>query len=64
MTAASPSLRHELNDLVREQIHAFKQHTGLTDTQIFEYHLRHVQIMTLYQELDRKARGGIDSLRG
>jgi hypothetical protein len=53
MTVTSPALQHELNALVREQIQLFKQPAILSDTEILEYHLRYLQIMVLYRELDR-----------
>lgn len=52
MTVTSPRLRHDMDDLILEQIHALKERSSLTDAQIFEYHLRHQQIMQLYRELD------------
>ncbi|HWX92073.1 MAG TPA: hypothetical protein VNY29_05525 [Terriglobales bacterium] len=53
MTATSQVLEHEVNDLVLEQIFAFKEPTGLKDNRLLEYHLRHLRIMNLYHELDR-----------
>jgi len=53
MTATNPSLKHEVNDLVLEQIHTLKQPTDLTEPELLEYHLRYQRIMTLYQELER-----------
>jgi len=58
MMATSPSLKREVNDLVLEQIHAFKQPADITDSQLLEYHLRHLQIMTLYRQPDRVAKTG------
>jgi len=52
MTATSPCLRHDVDDLILEQIHTFKEPARLTDSEIFEYHLRHRQILELYRELD------------
>jgi hypothetical protein len=49
----SPSLRREVNDLVLEQVYAFKEPTDIDDRHLLEYHLRHLRIMTLYRELDR-----------
>lgn len=53
--ATSPSLRQEVEYLVLEQIRAFKRPADMNDQDIFEYHLRHYLIMTLYQKLDRSA---------
>ena len=53
MAASFPVVRHEVEELVLEQIRAFKQPRDLDDHDIFEYHLRHYQIMTLYREMDR-----------
>jgi len=39
-----------------EQIHVFKQSAAMDDSDIFEYHLRHYQIMVLYGQLDRLGR--------
>jgi len=52
MIATSHSLLREVDNLVLEQIHLLKEPISLTDPQIFEYHLRHQQIMQLYRELD------------
>ena len=46
------SIKREVNDLVLEQIYAFKEPTDIDDQQLLEYHLRHLRIMTLYRELD------------
>jgi hypothetical protein len=43
----------ELERLVLEQIHRFKQPEKMSDADIFEHHLRHYRILTLYQELGR-----------
>jgi hypothetical protein len=51
--ATSSSLKHEVSDLVLEQIFAFKQPVDIDDRLLLEYHLRHQRIMTLYRELDR-----------
>ncbi len=56
MAATSPSLQRELEALVLEQIHALKQQARLNERDIFEYHLRHYQIMMLYRQLDRGSR--------
>jgi hypothetical protein len=53
--ATSPTLRQEVEDLVLEQIHAFKRPADMNDHDLFEYHLRHYLIMTLYQKLDGAA---------
>jgi len=52
MTATSHSLKREVNDLVLEQVHALKQPVKIDDRELLEYHLRHLQIMMLYRELD------------
>jgi hypothetical protein len=56
MAATNPSLEREVEELVLEQIHLFKQSAALDDFDIFEYHLRHYQIMVLYGRLDRLGR--------
>jgi hypothetical protein len=43
----------ELERLVLEQIHRFKQPEQMSDADIFEHHLRHYRIFALYRELDR-----------
>ena len=53
---AATSLKRELEALVLEQIHALKQEATLNERDIFEYHLRHYQIMALYGQLDRASR--------
>ncbi len=58
MTATSPGLKREVNDLVLEQIRAFKRSSTITDSELLEYHLRHLQIMILYRRLDQVARNG------
>ena len=45
-------LQHELDDLLVEQIHTLKGPNSLSDTQIFEHHLRHCQLIELFRELD------------
>lgn len=57
MAASSLALCREVNDLVLEQIFAFKQAANLDDRQLLEYHLRHLRILTLYRELDRVGLG-------
>lgn len=53
----SYNLTNELNVLVLEQIRTLKRVGAMKDSDLFEYHLRHYQIMALYHELDRaKAR--------
>jgi hypothetical protein len=54
--ATQPRPKDQVNDLVLEQIYLFKQPTNMTDSQLFEYQLRHLQIMTLYRKLDRAVR--------
>jgi len=50
--------KDEVNDLVLEQIYLLKQPANLTDSELLEYHLRHLQIMTLYRKLDQAVRNG------
>ena len=52
MTVTSPSLQHEVDDLILEQIHVFKEPNSLSDAQIFEYYLRHRRLIELFRELD------------
>jgi hypothetical protein len=59
MAATSPSLKSEVEELVLEQIRAFKQSAAMYDLDIFEYHLRYYQIMVLYGQLDRLARASV-----
>ena len=56
MTAIDPSHKHELEELVSQQIQAFQHVATMDDRDIFEYHLRHFRIMALYRENDRIAR--------
>jgi hypothetical protein len=49
----APSLEQKIEQLVVEQIHMFKQPAKMDSGEIFEYHLRHYQIMLLYGEMDR-----------
>ncbi len=49
----APSLEQKIEQLVVEQIHMFKQPAKMDNEEIFEYHLRHYQIMLLYGEMDR-----------
>lgn len=53
MTSTSLELRHEINDLILEQIHTLSEPADLSKPVLFEYHLRHQRIMPLYRELDR-----------
>jgi len=55
MAATDLSLKNEVESLVLEQIHAFKQAATMSELDILEYHLRHYQIMTLFIQLDRLA---------
>ena len=48
-----PSLSQQIDELVLEQIRTFKETASLNDDEIFEYHLRHYQIMLLYAEMDQ-----------
>jgi len=57
MTVTSPSVQHQVDDLILEQIHTFKEPNTLSAAQIFEYHLRHRQLMELLRELDKVKRG-------
>jgi len=57
MTVTDPSLQQEVNNLILEQILLFKEPNSLSDPQIFEYHLRHRQLMELMRELDKLKRG-------
>ena len=52
----APSLQQEVEELVLEQIRAFKQSRNMDEGDIFEFHLRHYQIMALYREMDRVTR--------
>jgi hypothetical protein len=52
VTVTGPSLQHEIDDLILEQVHAFKEPNSLSVVQIFEYHLRHRRLIELFRELD------------
>jgi hypothetical protein len=56
--ATSPTLRQEVEELVLEQIRAFKRPADMNDYDLFECHLRHYVIMTLYHKLD----GGVPAV--
>jgi hypothetical protein len=56
MAAIKPSHHHELEELVSQQIQVFKNVATMDARDIFEYHLRHFRIMTLYREVDRISR--------
>jgi hypothetical protein len=43
------SSKRELEDLILEQIYVLKQAAVMTDCDIFEFHLRHYQIMMLFR---------------
>jgi hypothetical protein len=45
-----------MEELVSQQIQAFKNCATMDDRDLFEYHLRHYRIMALYREMDRIAR--------
>ena len=53
MATTSHGLRNEVEELVLEQIRAFKEVRTLDDRDILEYHLRYYQIMALFRQLDR-----------
>jgi len=61
MTATSPSLKREVEELIADQVRLFKQPVSLDDRDLLEYHLRHYFIMTLYRELDRGKATAIDT---
>jgi hypothetical protein len=52
MAEASLSLKRVVEELILEQISAFKQSSELSAEEPLEYHLRHYQIMELYHQLD------------
>jgi hypothetical protein len=52
MAEASLNLKRVVEELILEQISAFKQSSELSPEEILEYHLRHYQIMELYHQLD------------
>ena len=54
---ANDSLKREIDDLVLEQIHVFKQFSRLSDGEILEYNLRNQHIVWLYRKLDESAKG-------
>ena len=56
MTVPGQTLQREVEELVREQICALKQDSLMNNRDIFEFHLRHYQIMMFYRWLDRSAR--------
>jgi len=51
----NPRDKRELEELVSQQIQAFKDGETMEDRDIFEYHLRHFRIMAIYREVDRIA---------
>ena len=64
MTMPQQPLLREVEELVREQISALKQDSFMNNHDIFEFHLRHYQIMMFYRWLDRSARLDQDMSRG
>src|SRR5215469_17457154 len=54
MTGIDPNDMCELEQLVSQQIQAFKDGETMDDHDIFEYHLRHFRIMAIYREMNRK----------
>ena len=52
MAAIKPSYS-EVEELVSQQIQAFKNVAPMDDRDIFEYHLRYFRIIRLYREIDR-----------
>ena len=62
MATTSCSLKDEVEQLVLEQIYAFKQTAAMNDHDIFEYHLRHYKIMTIYDQLDCSTRRTIQEI--
>jgi len=56
MAAINPSHKRELDELVSQQIQAFKNDGTMDDSDVFEYRLRHSRIMALYREMDRIVR--------
>lgn len=55
MPATSPRLRQELDQLVLQQVQAFKQSTIMNDQDILELHLRFYRIRMLLREMDQQS---------
>ncbi len=60
MTDPASGIRREVDQLVERQIQTFKQESGLTQSQLLDYHDRSDQITRLYRELDQIARVRLD----
>jgi len=56
MPAANLQSEQELEELVQQQIQAFKESKVMSDRDILEFHLRHYRIRTLLEEMDRQVR--------
>ena len=56
MPATNLQLQQELEELVQQQIQAFKARKLLSERDILEFHLRHYRIRTLFEEMDRQLR--------
>jgi len=48
-----PKLKRELDQLVCEQIEAFKESRSMDDRDLLEFHLRSCRIRAILRELDR-----------
>lgn len=57
MPATSPGLKQEVDQLVLQQIEAFKQSASMNDRDILELHLRFYLIRTLFREMDQQTQG-------
>jgi len=51
LAEASLSSQPEVDECVLQQILAFKQSTSLSNQDILEFHVRHLQIMEFYRRL-------------
>jgi hypothetical protein len=64
MTVTNKTLKREVEDLILEQIYVLKQAAAMTDRDIFDFHLRHYEIVMLFRRMDHGKRVGDDSRRG
>lgn len=59
MPGVNPQLKRELDELVQQQIQAFKESKVMSDRDILEFYLRSYRIRTLFEEMDGQVRARI-----
>ena len=59
VTDPASGIRHEVQQLIQQQIDTLRLESSLTSAQLWEYHSRSKRITALYRELDQLRRDRI-----